>query len=113
MGSGCGGLRRGAARASCVSGTATALCDGAGRGCGGGRPRLLYRHVHVRRGRLEDRCHLADVLVSLLEEVVLVYAAQGWGWGEGLGEGRRLRIGSRVWLLARVWVKANRRYRGG
>ena len=61
-------------------------CGGraAGTVCVGGWPRLLYRRVHVYRGRLEGHIqqhrHLAHVLVGLLEEIVLVYSTrQGWG----------------------------------
>ena len=51
-------------------------------------PHLLQRRSHARRRRIEHRCDLTHVRVSLLEKIALEYMGQGRGWGEGPGEAR-------------------------
>jgi len=63
--------------------------------------------VQVRRGRLEYRCHLADVLVSLLEEIVLICICARGGVGARArtrGADCGLPWGS---VAGQGWVKAN------
>ena len=91
------GWGKGASLVRPGSGVMRGVCGGArcvpgGAACLRGGPRLLQRHSHVRRRRIEHRCDLTHVCVSLLEKIALEYMRQG----ARVGARARARCGLRV-----------------